>query len=250
MVRSSVSGVKKQQHQPAMEPSVLSPQGPAIVMPPDMSVKPCALGIGMGSMESLSSNRSTATSSSTGSRGGASAGRIAHDAQTVRLSSPRHSQTYKTTTTRSGNGRLWTSEQDEVLREAVLRLGGSSTTCPDSWVAVCEVVSASGEFVAEDCRVRWSEIKDQAVKGPWSPHEDALLSSLVSRFGPKPKKWSFIASHIPGRAGKQCRERWLNHLDTTVKKGEWTEDEDRVLCEAQRQIGNKWSEIARLLPGR
>ena len=44
-------------------------------------------------------------------------------------------------------------------------------------------------------------------QGPWCPEEDALLESLVEKLGPKPKKWSLIASHIPGRAGKQCRER-------------------------------------------
>ncbi|CAM9688291.1 unnamed protein product, partial [Discosporangium mesarthrocarpum] len=35
---------------------------------------------------------------------------------------------------------------------------------------------------------------------------------------------SLIATHFPGRSGKQCRERWLNHLDTRVKKSLWTSE--------------------------
>ena len=55
---------------------------------------------------------------------------------------------------------------------------------------------------------------------------------------------------MPGRIGKQCRERWFNPLDPTIKKGEWTTDEDRVLYEAQKQFGNRWCEILKILPGR
>ena len=41
------------------------------------------------------------------------------------------------------------------------------------------------------------------VKGPWSTHEDEQLSVLVQQYGPK--RWSLIASKLPGRIGKQVR---------------------------------------------
>ena len=47
-------------------------------------------------------------------------------------------------------------------------------------------------------------MKDKVVKGPWLPEEDQLLRDLIKQGSIK--KWSEIASQIPGRAGKQCRE--------------------------------------------
>lgn len=46
-------------------------------------------------------------------------------------------------------------------------------------------------------------------------------------------------SQLPGRIGKQCRERWFNHLDPSIKKGDWTRDEEIIIYEAQRHFGNR-----------
>ena len=51
---------------------------------------------------------------------------------------------------------------------------------------------------------------------------------MVLRHGAGNIKWSVIAAQLPGRIGKQCRERWFNHLDPDIKKGDWTPDEDAV----------------------
>lgn len=66
-----------------------------------------------------------------------------------------------------------------------------------------------------------------------------------------PKKWSQIAAQLPGRTGKQCRERWHNHLNPSINKSKtWSEREDRLILESHLKFGNKWAEIARMLPGR
>jgi hypothetical protein len=66
-------------------------------------------------------------------------------------------------------------------------------------------------------------IKKQA----WTPEEDAKLLAMVEHHGPS--SWSQIALHLPGRVGKQCRERWHNHLSPEVKKENFTEDEVRPM---------------------
>jgi hypothetical protein len=45
--------------------------------------------------------------------------------------------------------------------------------------------------------------------------------------------WRAIAKFLPGRLGKQARERWYNHLDPNLKKSEWSPEEDKMLIELQ-----------------
>lgn len=62
--------------------------------------------------------------------------------------------------------------------------------------------------------------------------------------------WTSVAEKLPNRSGKQCRERWHNHLNPGIKKGDWTEEEDRLIVTMQKAIGNQWAKITKLLPGR
>eukprot|EP00978_Attheya_sp_CCMP212_P034616 scaffold145888_cov43-Attheya_sp.AAC.2 len=79
-------------------------------------------------------------------------------------------------------------------------------------------------------------------KNGWDENEDEILKELVELSKENEEegfKWSQIAGSIPGRSGKQCRERWHNHLRPDVKKGEWTEEEDEMIIKMQESIGNQ-----------
>ncbi|KAK2967052.1 hypothetical protein RJ640_015272 [Escallonia rubra] len=86
------------------------------------------------------------------------------------------------------------------------------------------------------------------IKGQWTDEEDRKLIRLVKQHGVR--KWAQIAEKMIGRAGKQCRERWHNHLRPDIKKDTWSEEEERMLVEAHQKVGNKWAEIAKRIPGR
>ena len=141
----------------------------------------------------------------------------------------------------STNGR-WSKEEDALLRQAVDQLGAKN------WKRV-SAEFLKGTRTDVQCLHRWQKVlKPGLVKGPWTKEEDETIINCRKR---GITKWSEIAQHVTGRIGKQCRERWFNHLDPDIRRCEWTEEEDRKLIEGQALLGNKWTQIAKLfLPGR
>ena len=84
-------------------------------------------------------------------------------------------------------------------------------------------------------------ISSEINKGPWSPHEDKLLTEYVKKYGPK--KWNNCAEFLKNRTSKQCREHWKNCLDPKIKKGEWTPEEDLLLMIFYSKCKGSWREL-------
>ncbi|EEC79861.1 hypothetical protein OsI_21346 [Oryza sativa Indica Group] len=86
-------------------------------------------------------------------------------------------------------------------------------------------------------------------KGPWTPEEDKLLVEYIGKNGHG--SWRRLPK-LAGlnRCGKSCRLRWTNYLRPDIKRGGFSDDEERLIIHLHATLGNKWSSIATKLKGR
>ena len=126
----------------------------------------------------------------------------------------------------------------------------------DIWLVPCMADYMKNEFnpLSKPLPV---EIKPgkKTSKG-WTASEDEILLKIVNSRGQK--AWSSIARELnalnhngnPIRKGRHCRERWFNHVNPDLKRGEWTQEEDDFIIAQHKILGNRWSEISKKMQGR
>eukprot|EP01017_Pseudomicrothorax_dubius_P041266 TRINITY_DN6577_c0_g3_i2.p1 TRINITY_DN6577_c0_g3~~TRINITY_DN6577_c0_g3_i2.p1 ORF type:complete len:548 (-),score=69.73 TRINITY_DN6577_c0_g3_i2:75-1718(-) len=134
-----------------------------------------------------------------------------------------------------------------MIRESTAEFGN------EEWDYISSLLPRrSGEL----CRMRWAALhKVNVHEAPWTEEEDQTLLKLVQTYGTK--KWTAIARELNRtsqsmsfRHGKQCRERWINHLDPCINRGAWSPLEDLHLLQTFIEQGKKWSVIAKLVGNR
>ncbi|XP_052199862.1 transcription factor MYB1-like [Diospyros lotus] len=86
-------------------------------------------------------------------------------------------------------------------------------------------------------------------KGAWTAREDKILANYIKVHGEG--KWRDMPQKAGlKRCGKSCRLRWLNYLRPDIKRGNISEEEEELILRLHKLLGNRWSLIARRLPGR
>ncbi|GAB4860743.1 Myb- protein [Ancistrocladus abbreviatus] len=86
-------------------------------------------------------------------------------------------------------------------------------------------------------------------KGPWTPEEDIILVSYIQEHGPG--NWRAVPTSTGLlRCSKSCRLRWTNYLRPGIKRGNFTEQEEKMIIHLQALLGNRWAAIASYLPQR
>ncbi|CAJ1949454.1 unnamed protein product [Cylindrotheca closterium] len=136
----------------------------------------------------------------------------------------------------------WTVEEDNVLAMAVESHNGRVT----NWNLLAFTFFA-GSRTGSMCKARWRKTTvGSKIRGNWMPEEDAKISQLKS----EGFSWRYIATQCPGRSYEQVISRYRDNLDPSVLKTPWTAPEDSILIQEQSRVGNKWKQMAQLLPGR
>ena len=99
---------------------------------------------------------------------------------------------------------------------------------------------------AKECHERWIRyLKPGVRKGQWTDQEDSIVIDAVTNSSEQPfTRWSDLAQRLPGRVGKQIRDRWVNHLNPNINHLPFSREDDLLLWEGHKKLGKRWVEIS------
>ncbi|XP_048571829.1 transcription factor MYB77-like [Triticum urartu] len=102
-----------------------------------------------------------------------------------------------------GVKKMWTKEEDDLLREQVRRCGG-----PHNWDSICRGLPGRN---SKSCRLRWCQHLDPRVEAvkPFTVEEDMLIVKYQAAYG---NRWSTIAEFLSGRTDNAVKNRWNSVL--------------------------------------
>jgi len=115
---------------------------------------------------------------------------------------------------------------------------------------------------ARECHDRWTRyLKPGSRKGQWREEEDAIVLRVIFASGgtgrgsqdgnnggiePHPPftQWADLAPQLPGRTGKQIRDRWVNYLNPAINHLPFSREDDLRLWQGHKDLGKRWVEIS------
>ena len=205
-----------------------------------------------GNLVNVNAGAREDVSSYTNANGGNGAGyHNAHAAAHAHYSS----QAQSGSTNRPQHHRLrgayyWSKEEDRRLTH-ILKKYKNHPTSHDQWFMIAREFNSNSEGTSnvktlKECHERWIRyLKPGVRKGQWQDHEDAIVVEAVTTSAEQPfTRWSDLAQRLPGRVGKQIRDRWVNHLNPNINHMPFSPEDDRRLYEGYLKSGKKWVEIS------
>jgi hypothetical protein len=147
----------------------------------------------------------------------------------------------------------WSPEMNELLRTLV---GDATKEGKEiNWLLIAETVSGLGETVTDiQCRVRWNFTLN-VYRGDFNSIEEGMISRFFKDgYIPNKNQWGKFLIDLEKMGGnkrtqKQCRERWLNHINPLISRADFTDEEDERIKELVERDGQKWSYISKTIQG-
>ena len=81
--------------------------------------------------------------------------------------------------------------------------------------------------------------------GVWKNSEDEILKAAVMKYGKQ--QWARVASLLNRKSAKQCKARWNEWLDPSIRKIEWSREEDEKLLHLAKLMPAQWKTIGPLV---
>merc|ERR1712194_542792 len=133
----------------------------------------------------------------------------------------------------------WTKEDDDRLTDIMKKQRN-----PKDWEPIAKEHGRGKS--AKECHERWIRyLKPGVRKGQWQDHEDAIVVEAVTTSSEQPfTRWSDLAQKLPGRVGKQIRDRWVNHLNPAINHMPFSREDDLLLFKGHQELGKRWVEIS------
>jgi hypothetical protein len=141
---------------------------------------------------------------------------------------------------RGGGGVFsWSKEDDLRLSEIMKKYKN-----PRDWEPIAKEHGMGKS--AKECHERWIRyLKPGVRKGQWTDQEDAIVIEAVTSSSEQPfTRWSDLAQRLPGRVGKQIRDRWVNHLNPNINHLPFSREDDLLLWDGHKKLGKRWVEIS------